>query len=765
MLRYLCFLFPLTALAAQPALDGLNFGVADSEAAHAVTASQSEVRKGAMDQPARILLPGGAQPWEGGKVSFKMKVDPVLPNYFTAKFSGDEKNSNLLILFCEGKQIGYRHLGDIDILALPDDEPRYNGRFYYATTPLPKSLTAGKTEVNLEIRSTGPVWGYGSTFEQYQKAMKDPSRAVYLVATHTDGCYIPAANEAQGAAPTEAVRAHPGEEVLELAKQRVTKTLNGLLDSKRPLNQMQAQFLAKAYSTKWTVAFQNPKVPLQISRCADDRYAAWKLDPAKVWHDPATWNPDWFGLGPMADAVRLVAQDLGSSLDEKLDGEKTRRAAWSEMFQASRDWLRTHRRWYTNQTFFVDTNMYRSHRALQVIDPERAWPEEQAKRYLNECMGLAPWTGSDTETGADKKWGDHYFQITDKGLSKELGYVGGYGEILGQMVDAYEATSDPGKEGDARFKAQIAKLQRARLYFRYPMSDEEGNRAMRLETDIGWRDPHFPGAVTYAQRSGQDETGLYAAAVTLDPAAVGAVQQMFEDNQLFSSVQQLLNAKGLRAEFGLLSIPEDYEKLRAQPAANKPMPMSKGQPDVVFADEENGVVAIKHGDEILYVSLYWRARMGINKLARVHYLKPQHQQVAVVEEEAKFEPSGKTWKRPNWTNFGFANGGFHYPDKIDSAHAGEELPIAKYPDDVPFDPKQENPYAGRAEFYQLRFGPYLIAMNTTKAKTFEIARMAGFRSATDLASKKRIAWEAPIKLEPRQTMVFYLDANSDSKNQ
>jgi hypothetical protein len=279
---------------------------------------------------------------------------------------------------------------------------------------------------------------------------------------------------------------------------------------------------------------------------------------------------------------------------------------------------------------------------------------------------------------------------------------------------------------------------------------------MRLETGVGWRDAHFPGGVAYAQRAGLDETAIYAAAVTLDPSAVGAAQQMFADNQFFASVAALLRDNRLRAVFGLLTVPDDYETIRAQPASPQRLPMSWDQPDTVFADEENGVVAIKHGAEILYVALYWRARMGINGLARIHFLTPRYQQVAVVYEDVKFEPSGKVWKRPNWTNFGFGNGGHRYPGKLDSAHAGEELPVPKFPADVPFDPRKENPYAGRADFYQLRYGPYLIAMNTTKEKRFEMARPAGVKQAPDLVSGKTIALDAPLTVGPRSTVVLYV---------
>lgn len=753
------------AIAARPTelIDIITVGDTASETAHALVADSSEAYRGALEQPARKLLPGGAHPWEGGRLTFRMKVDPQATNYLTARFWGDEVNQNFLILFCEGKQVGYRHLGDIDVLALPDDEPRYNGRFYYATTPLPRTLTAGKTELQMELRSNGPIWGYGRNFEQYQKPMTTPSRGIYRLYTHTDGCFVPPVDEPQGTAPEETVRPAPGEEVLVKVKERVNGTLDGILKSKRPPNQMQAQLLAKAYAVQWTVAFKNPRAVEQVIAGADERYQAWKKDPAAVWKDPATWNPDWFGLGPVAEAVALLSEELAPALEEKIDSEKTRRAAWSEMFRSSRDWLRTHRRFITNQTMFVDTNIYRSHRGVVAIAPSNAWPEEQAKRYIYECAGLLPWLGNDTPTGSEKPMGDSYFQITEKGLSRELGYVGGYGEILGQMVDLYEITRLAEPEGDSKIKARIAKVQRARGFFRYPMQDDEGHRAMRLETGIGWRDSHFPGGVTYAQRSGTDETAIYAAAATLEPTAVGAVQQMFADNQFFSSVEKLLADRRLRTVFGLLTIPDDYEKIKAQPPSSHRLPMSWDQPDIAFADEENGVVAIKHGPEILYVSLYWRAHTGINGLARVHYLTPRCQQVAVVQEDVKFEPGSNTYKRLDWVNFGFGNGGPRYPADLHSAHTGEILPVPKLPPGVEFKSGQNNPYAGRADFYQLRYGPYLIGMNTSKEKTFDLSLPSGRQSAPDLVSGKALPLDRPLQVGPRSTVILHLGDPDDGE--
>ena len=106
---------------AQPA-DTLSFGSAASEKAHALTAELSEITKGGLEEPARTLLPREPLEWQGGKVAFTMKADPAAANYFTVKLWGSDQTRNRLTLFCEGKQVGYRHLGDIDMLDIGGGE-------------------------------------------------------------------------------------------------------------------------------------------------------------------------------------------------------------------------------------------------------------------------------------------------------------------------------------------------------------------------------------------------------------------------------------------------------------------------------------------------------------------------------------------------------------------------------------------------------------------------------------------------------------------
>ena len=763
----------LTArLTAAAPVDVLTFADVESEAAHNLVAEKSDVINGGLDIPARRLLPGGQHDWEGGRVGFTMKVDPAKQNYFTIRLWGSEVNHNRLILFCEGKQIGYRHLGDVEILDFGTKEPAYAGRFYYGTNPLPVEMTRGKRALKFEIRSTGPIWAYGGPFDKYQKPMEGPARGMYRVYTHTDGYFTPPADERQGAAPgVPPVRKTPGPEVLHEVKARVNDAIAKILTDKDPPGQMQMQFLARAYSVGWTKAHQNPRVIERVVEGLDAVYAKYRADREFAWNDPSTWNPDWFGVGPSGQSIMLLAKPLAASFDQPDKGfpQLKRREAWTEMLIVSREWNRRNRRLYTNQTMIKDLfGIYLCNRGVAVLDPAKAMPEEQARRYLYESVGLQPWLGSDTDPSPDREdtdrpsrnWGvtKDYVQLTAKGLTKELGYVGSYGEVLDWVGQIYDATRPgPGQPGDSKIRDQFVKIALARAPFRRPALDEDGNRAMRLESAIGWRDTAFPGIVVYGQKESRDASSLNAAAATLDPRLVGYAQQSFADNQFFATVRTKMGENMFRVTSGLLETPDEYERIKAQPSSPHKLPMTPGQGDFVFTDEEAGVVAIKHGDEVLYASLYWRARNAINFLARVHYTTPTLDRVAVVRQDVKFEPSGLTYTRPDHIDFGFAKGGHDYPGELHSAHAGEKLPIAKIPAGVEFKPGDESVYAGKGSFYTLWYGPYLIGMNCSEKGRYTLRVPAGVTEALELVSRKTISSDADgIVVPPWSTVILYI---------
>jgi hypothetical protein len=744
-------------------LDSLVFGNSQSEKSHNFSGPNNAIITGGLEESARQLKPLKPISWEGGRMSFTLKVDNEKQNYFTIRLWGSDVSENRLILFLEGKQIGYHHLGDIDILDFGSDsgEPAYNDRFFYNTCPLPIDMTKGKSILNFEIRSIGRIWGYGTTFEQYQKNMTDPSRGIYRVYTHTDGFFNPPPDEKQGnphANPP--VRSSPGHEVMDKLKERVNKEINNLLHSVNPLNEMQLQFLSKAYYVKWTNAYNNSKTVEQVMKSIDHIFKLYRNDTSYAHSTPGTYNPDWFGLGPCGDAVWVLADQLKPFLHQDIDdgkGKKVQRlAAWSEMLKDSRDWHRYNRRLYTNQGMIVDLNTYAANRGIAAIDSINALPDQHMRELLYQAIGISPWLGNENDNGWQKSMGDNYYQLTQKGLTRELGFVGYYGEVLDWVRMIYDVTrSKPNQSGDEKIKAQLEKIIDARAVFRYPMVDGNSYRAMRAETIVGWRDSHYPGDVTYAERNSWDGSPIYAPAASLDSRTVGYVQQMFADNQFFKSVEDKMKDGGFRTTYSLLYIPEDYDTIKAQPDSTYRLPMASGQPDFVFADEEDGVVAFKRGTDIFYASLYWRARYAINFLARIHYITPDFDRIAVVRQETKYQPSNSVYTRPDWIDMGFAGGGHKYPGNLHSAHTGEKLPIAKVPVGN-FHPGDENSYAGKGEFYALRYGPYLIGMNCAKNATYNLSIPSDVHSAQELVSRQTIHLGTSLAVKPFSTVVLFL---------
>lgn len=743
-----------------PAKDVLVFGNKVSEVKHGLRDSLTEVYKGGMNETARRMLNGMQPDWQGGKMKFRMRVNPEKQNYFTVRCWGSESDETVVMLFIEGKQVGYRHLGDYDLLHRGNGGSPCPGRFYYYTLPLPLKYTQGKKEVELEMRSYGKMWDYGYSFEQYQKKMESPTIGFYKAYTDTEACYEPEKKEKQGTSVVAKapVRTSPGIEVLDELKRIMNECIDDILSKNTPLGQQEVWLLADAYSVKWTKAYRNPEVIEKVCASIDAHYKKYLDNPSVIYTDGSVYNGDWMTTCMLARSIRALWGNIRNGMDTLIDGKITRREAWGRLMEASLEYGTTHRRHYTNQSMIIDMAIYECNRALMLIDSRKALPEYQTLRYLYESLALAPWLGKETVNGPEKPLGDNYWQLTDKGLTKELGFVGYYGEVVDWLIHIYEATSVPGVpySGDEKLKDQLLRVAGARYNFRYPAVDDEGYRCFRAEAVVGWRDGnHYPGDVMYGDRgTAWDATPIMTAAATLDPWAVGIAQQLLSDNQFFAMVAAKLKDSGnIRSLQSCLHIPEQYETVVAQPVSDKMLPMTSSMPDYVFSDEENGVVAVKNGDEILYVSLYWRARNAVNNLAKIHYITPVMDRIANVTVKTRFEDSGMRYTRPDWVNLGF-QGSREWYGGIHSAHAGDVLPIAKIPEGVLFKVGDENIYAGKAEFYQLEYGKYIIVMNTTKEKTFKYV-VPQCRNIYSLTEDKREVKEQAIILPPRTTYVLY----------
>lgn len=752
-------------------LDTLVIGDNASEKSHALKADGSKRSVGGLDQPTLQLLPNGLKAWESLPIEFTLKTDPEKHNYLTARFWGGDKGEEAgrLLVYVDGKQLGYNGAGDYSALNQVEEEAEAPGRFFYETVPLPPDLTKGKSSVAVKVVARGPRWVYGQSSDKFQKPFTSKSRGLYSFYTHTDGYFIPPGAEKQGAVPKSSVRPAPGAEVMEKAKGIVINRLQRILyDDIKPGGDAKPHedwliLLADAYNTAWTPAYKNPKVIDRIVQQGD-------LQAESFAKDPKVIEKSWLGFGPLGEAVMKTWPEIGNRMDEKIqiDGkETTRREAWSRILKASIDYWRTHRRSYTNQSMIVDQNIYTANRGLTLIDPLAALPESQALRYVYEAVGLEPWLGSDNggEQSGEKDvpmanvhapYGNNYYLITKKGLSRELGFVAGYGEtILRFTHDLAKLT------GDEKIRQQLKKIANARLNFRYPAFDADGYRCMKLTSEIDERGEHFPiSGSAYAENFASRENWGMALAALLndDSKTIGATQQCLEDNQFFTVVASRLKGNDT---VGMMRAIDDYEKVKELPPSADRLPMSEGQPDFVFADEENAVIAIKNGDTRLFVNLYFRAENGVNRTARILEITPNTTRIATVRTHVEVDESGQTFTRPDHL-MNIRKGGEKLNPSGDTAHqawAGEVMPIAKRP----MDASQPafggwGPFLGKASFYWVRYGDYLIGLNTTSDKTFNLPSLGGFPKSKDLVSGKEIELRDGVPVPPLSTVVLYLGA-------
>lgn len=736
-------------------VDSIQYGHVQSEKAHVLQAELGEIITGQNGLTARKLLPPENDGWRGGRMSFQVKVDPEKPNYITTKFWGSDVNSeqSRLMLFINGKQVGQRHLGEVDPLDIMYVYPRNAGNFFYKTLPLPQHMTKGKQTVVLTIEAQGPIWAYGQSFEIYQKPMKDASRGIYASYIHTDPFLK--FNFNNNKTPWKELKTTdgPGIEVLDEVKEKINKYIENELSGKDKLALGAIHFLARAFWVDWSTAYHNPKVIDKVVKAINLHYAEFKSKPEIV-------GKTWEGYGAIGESVSFLSEPLKPYLNKTLEGTgRSYKEAWTEMLVTSRDWHVQNRRSYTNQSMIVDKYTYRCNRGIAVLQPEKAWSEETALRLMYESIGLEPWSGSWDES-LKPSWshGKNFMQLSTKGLTKELGYVGAYGEVQDVILGMYDSSRpNPNAPGDERLKEQVAKIARARTIFRYPLATANGERVMHLETVIGWRDTYYPGDIAYGQRPARDGGPLDIAAATLDPDMLAYAQQIINDNWYFKTLRTRLEGNRYSELLSQMLAPQSYTTVMAQKTKSKLLPMTPGQPDFVFADPELGALALKNGDQILYVSLYWRARYAINNLARVHLLSPYFEYDATVHMQTEFNNSGLVYTMPDYTNApysawvekGYKAEGMHL------AVAGQQQAIAKVPEDQKgWKPGKENIYAGKGNFYTLLYGSYFIAMNCTGDKSYTLAIPEKFLGGKNLVEGNNVE-KNQVRVKPMQTVVLF----------
>lgn len=767
----------LCACAHAAPLDTLIFGDASSESAHSLITTDTEVVAGALGEPARRALPRASVDIYGGDFTFTITVDPIRRNYVSVKlWGGDDGDLQMgrfyLYVPKDGinYQVGYRHEGDYMPIAVTGTKPPLPGRFFYSTTLLPLEMTRGRTSITLKIVSTGRLYGLGSggpPSGNYQYNMDRPSRLLYRAYTHVDP-FLDVSGEVQGTTPAATARPSPGEEVM-LAGGTFTNGVNGWINNRlntatsvSAFGTSDIQYLAKAYTIPNLNSYQNAAVVDKVVALIDAFATDYFANPTTA--TSAGGNEGWGGrFGNIGRAIQLLQTPLAPYLDVTVNygaagGDRVRRAAWADILYASREFGRTTRdnRTLTNQCISADESIYKANRGLAVLGDARAFPEADAQRYLKEACGLLPWLGSDlTGGGSSKKFGSSYYQVTSKGLTREWGYVGNsYGEMAYHVADWYQMT------GNVEFQQQAAKMARARAPFRRPSIAVDGANYYRTMEAIGllaWRgvdesDGDYEDTIVYGDTT-EWARGMRLAAVTGDPVLIGYAKQMLADNHYFRA--NISDGRIYRQEDALNAF-VDYATVKAATDSGSRLPMTAGQPDFAWADEGNRIVALKSGNERLWISGYWQAKTGtgINGIARFHYAAANYDQWGVLETIPQYTSGGSYTRpanmidKPEATQWG-------PPNPPTQAYGGEILPLGP----VPADAGDDAPFRGKADYVTMRFGRFLIGVNAHASKTFVLRTPSSFSSALDLISGTTRS--GTISVAPESSVALVLADTAD----
>lgn len=694
-----------------------------------------------MGQPGLRISPSGEG--EIGYIEFEAEVKPDEQTYLTVRAWGSEPNPGPVDLaLVEGEKT--TEVGRVWWRWARDKANAYAGRWIYRTIPIPVEVTSDKTSLTLRLTSDKP--GY----------------AIYGIFTHTGPYFEIPEDHEQGEpfvwGPSRPMpEGYPG--IKARMKERALNDIEFLINEidmtkgsytprvRRITQGLNA--LAEVYHTEWSGHYQDESLLVKIRGGLDSevqRLASRGGDPGAMYYR------GWTSFGNVAKGyfkVHEQFEELGW-LEEEIELPypngpvmQTRRKAYADFFHAGYEWRRMDRRDYTNQPLHIARTFYATQKALRKLGDPRALTQKQALRYIHEGVGYVPLL---TRKFAIEGYMNNYafYTVTKAGLTQELGYVDGYGELSKDFVHHYYLTG-----GDEAVKEQSTKLTDTRAYFRIPVNDADGYATLRGIGIISWRGNTYPFRIEYG--------GIYEAAALESDATLRLAQLEIEHGRPYLYKSEA----GRNVHWDTVTQMKEYEaylKIKDLPKTDYRLPMEPGQPDFVFGDSQNGTYCFKHGETRVYGSFFHNTPYAadgkaIANLAPIRMMAPRVDRYADVHFEAYAPESGFT------KEFKFPFGTRTYPQ------APPPPGIDRW-ENIP--PNSIDRTAGLAYFYRLHYGDYLIAMNCTQTDTYRentytLDIPEGVTSATNLHTGETVDLSRPFEVGPETTVVLLLNTDKEAQ--
>ena len=420
-------------------LDKVIFGNEESEQAHKLVAPYSRVVKdGALGESARIAL--ATNSYNGSSITFTLKVDPVLQNYFTVKIWSTGESAAKCTLFVGDEHWGHHMYGDHVLLFFGGKNENID-QFTYYTRLIPKKYTEGKTELELTLRTT----------ENYAPLTKD-SAPYYAAYTHNQA-YMDLSGEKLGSprkrtlgegAPVKSYSSDEIEKILkDYRENQIKEALDYAAESKMAIYKYayHSRKLAISLTQPWS-PHKTPEdkraVIYYLFNTIDNHVRDYYNNVRLVMQGghQSDWGSYYRELGMtlylvenlIFDDAIIGQKEFNNFLDEPFEtnsvdglysirgvdwdgGPLTRRGAWERCLKASYDHSRYRHAYISNQVFYYGEGCWEAQQGLRIIDSKFYEGQERSDYFLGMILSLCPWLGPEELVGPNGEELDLYNSI------------------------------------------------------------------------------------------------------------------------------------------------------------------------------------------------------------------------------------------------------------------------------------------------------------------------------------------------------------------
>lgn len=717
------------------------------------------------------------------ELTFTIKIDPHRQNYISLKLHSAEKYTPIY-LYIDGKQLGYAKCSDFEAINLCYGNFKPEG-FFYVTTALPLWCTKNKTEIDLTLRQAEPYDDLKEVFGTIYEAYSTTTPSIPLPENTT-----PVTKKAVQHFNIESFAESYINAQAEFFNNSIVKLRKGEKLSITKYVEELRQFCMILFEPYCPVENKTEAVKLIIN-CINLYVKDYFENPQTLLHN--SHQSDWGGYyGELGQALyiieRLIDKDwFANYLSSPFDAKRTVKEAWEICLKANFDFASSRQSYIYNQTYYTYEGAWKAMAGLGVIKSKYYIGNEKCDLILKEALGIAPWMGEHIlfdKTGRElnlyhclfnhdrnarftddyinivckgdavqaldengdfirrKPYGENYFPLSHKALSRENGYVGNYGETCNYLPEWVYRTFN---HGDYELSELILKTAleniNSRMYMRYFGADEEGNGIMLMEQAIDERNPTMNSKPAYGAIINDKRTLLFASLQRhmnehseryssplwdkyklYAKKAVDALCQQHRDGHLIPALEFLYpNYNDFKIDRTIKDIfASDLTYLLPH------TPEAKEQ-NFVFFDIDNLLLSLRDKNTHIFAQLNHRNR-GFSGYGRAHIIQSGTHHLTQFKTDGIFTPKGKFIRQQN------VNMDFIADSQGSNSYVRGPVPLCEFgttPQSLCGEEQSityqkgigrvlrenfevDTPYSGYPDIIWAKIGDYFICCNTTR---------------------------------------------------